>query len=136
MDRKKIVYLDDHELFHKGLEQACLNKLAFPVHHVQFMDAASCIQYVNNSLSLKEPIDLIITDFNHPGLNGYEFAVAIRRLCLEASVHIPILLISMAGLDKEGIAKGMEEHVFDKYLSKSSTVDEVIAGITELCQKA
>lgn len=136
MNRKKIIHLDDHALFHMGLEQSCLNKLSFPVYQLQFTDSANCIQYVNNSISLGEPIDLIITDFNHPGLNGYEFAKAIRKFCRDASVYIPILLLTMACLDKEEISKGMEEHVFDKYLPKSSTSEEVIAGILELFQKA
>jgi response regulator RpfG family c-di-GMP phosphodiesterase len=136
MNRKKIIHLEDHELFGNGLWQSCLNKLDFPVYHLQFTDAASCIQYVNNSLLLEAPIDLIITDFNHPGLTGYEFALAIRRLCLEASVHIPVLLLTMAGPDKEGIAKGLEEQIFDKYLCKSSTSEDLIAAIVELCQKA
>jgi DNA-binding NarL/FixJ family response regulator len=134
MTRKNIIHLDDHELFHKGFKQACLNKPAFPVYHLPFTDSASCMQYVKNSLSLEVRIDLIITDFNHPGLNGYEFSAAIRRLCEEALVYIPILLLTMAGLEKQEISKGLQDHVFDKYLPKNSSSEIVIASIMELCQ--
>lgn len=134
MNRKKIIHLDDHEIFSTGLKQGCLNKLNFPFLYLHFTDSDNCLQYINNSILLGAPIDLLITDFNHPGLHGYEFALEVRRLCQEAFEYIPILLISMAGLDKEGILKGIEEHLFDKYLPKSSSSEEIQCSILELCQ--
>ncbi len=67
-----ILYLDDHLLFARGISNCILKK--FPnaiIKNIQNGDNA--LEYVIDCLENKKSLNLIITDFNHPGLDGIKF---------------------------------------------------------------
>jgi len=70
----------------------------------------------------------IQTDLAHPGLNGYEFAKAIRSFeNASGGPPIPILLLTFHSDNTSPIVKrGLKEKIFDKYLGKDSTSEELI----------
>lgn len=93
--RKKIVYLDDHILY-----QSAVIKLTNPKHdryiYIPFQHPDNALRYIINSIDTNSRIDLIMTDYNHLGLTGCEFAQEIRKY---ETVHsnnppIPIILLS------------------------------------------
>lgn len=94
--RKKIVYLDDHTLY-----QNAVIKLTDPSHdryiYIPFQHPDNALRYIINSIDINSPIDVIITDYNHLGLTGYEFAFEIRKYEATHSNNpsIPIILLSM-----------------------------------------
>ncbi len=112
---KKIIHFDDSLILVNGVKKILLSH--FPeadiktfTHH-QFFTA-----HVFNCLEKGEPIDLIITDFMHPGPNGYELAKAIRDCEQNFNRHTAILLLTMYEPIPE-ILQGLKEKVFDKYIS-------------------
>jgi response regulator RpfG family c-di-GMP phosphodiesterase len=124
MYRNKVIHLDDHILY-SSAAQKLVKKDFYMLYYLCFHDTGKALQYVANTLDDKEPINLIITDFNHPGLNGYGFARQIRHMERYTGVRTPILLLSMA-LDTHAlIQQGLKEKVFDYYLPKSAEAVEI-----------
>lgn len=74
----------------------------------------------------RERPELVITDFMMPGMDGLEFAEAIRER--EDSQRLPILLMSGAQAARGRERPDLFKAVFDKPFS----IDEVIAKIKEL----
>lgn len=74
----------------------------------------------------RERPELVITDFMMPGMDGLEFARAIRAR--EDSKSLPILLMSGAQAMKGREHPELFKAVFDKPFS----IDEVVAKIKEL----
>jgi len=74
----------------------------------------------------RERPELVITDFMMPGMDGLEFAEAIRER--EDSKSLPILLMSGAQA-----ARGRERpDLFKAVFDKPFAIDEVVAKIKEL----
>lgn len=73
---------------------------------------------------------LIITDFMMPGMDGLEFATAVRAL--PSANHLPIILMSGAQAHI-----GMERSdLFDAVLDKPFNIDLVIAQVRRLLPTA
>ena len=96
--RKKIVYLDDHILY-----QSAVIKLTDPGReryiYIPFQHPDNALRYIMNSIDINSPIDVIITDYNHMGLTGYEFALAIRNYEASHSNNSPIPIILLSFVD-------------------------------------
>lgn len=130
--KRNIVHLDDHVLFLKGVE-TCISPNMPNWQLVQFQYPEKALEHISNSLTNNTIIDLIITDFNHmdKGINGYDFAKAVKDIEIKHGKKIPILLLSM--MSNSPIAlKGIEENVFDKCLGKNSNSEVIIEAIKSL----
>ena len=125
--RTKIVHLDDHRLFLNGLS-TCINHKFSHVELISFGDTNEAFYYVINSILKNKKIDLLITDINHPGLNGYEFAKAIRNIeRWHGSQLIPILILTMVPKGVSMIDQGFKDGLFDDHLTKDVDA-EIIAN--------
>jgi len=120
--RNKIVHLDDHKLFTDGVRNVMISN---------FPDVS---YYVISNLFNNIRFDLLITDLAHPGLNGYEFAKAIRSFeSASGGIPMPILLLTFHSDNTTPIIKkGLDEKIFDKYLSKVTTSDELAGYIRSI----
>jgi len=129
-ERRSIVQLDDHQLFCKGLNGCILSKkpkwAITSFHHPD-----PTLAHILQSLELQEQIDLIITDINHPGLNGYEFAKKVRLEEVKYGSRIPILVVSIVA--SYDIAKqGLEERLFDACLPKNASCNSIVQTIEKM----
>lgn len=124
MHRKRVIHLDDHNLFSTGLKNVL--KKEFPnVYYLHFQDVDEALQYIANAIDENELISLLVTDFNHVGINGYEFAKKVRGLELGKLARIPILLLSMTTESNPKVQDGLQEKVFDFYLPKSASPEDI-----------
>ena len=128
---QNIIHLDDHDIFQDGLRK-CLQKQIDISSLKQFRHPIEAIEFIEACLETGNNPSLVITDYNHPGLNGYEFARAIRKLEIDYGVYIPILLFSMVSNNKI-VNQGLEERVFNYALPKSAHTWELIEAIEDLC---
>jgi DNA-binding NarL/FixJ family response regulator len=119
-----IVHLDDHDLFSSGVEM--LLQTHFPqVNYINFKSPEDCLEYIADAYKAGTTISLIVTDFNHPGLNGYEFAEQVRVIEKNQGFRTPILLLSMVPGDHPKAKDGITDGVFDFYLPKSANAEEI-----------
>jgi CheY-like chemotaxis protein len=69
--------------------------------------------------------DVCISDLDMPKMNGFEFARAARAI--PHSCHL--LLIAHSGYDSPACQQAAFEAGFDKYLSKSASIESIIQSI-------
>ena len=125
----KILHLDDHIIFSKGLSNCIYKK--FPnaiIKYIQHGDEA--LEYVSYCLDNNEPLDLIITDINHPGLDGIKFSKAVREKEKDKEHKIPILYITM--VDDKFIIRKIEEIPFAKHLVKTTPCEVINFAINNI----
>ena len=133
MEKKtKIVHLDDHRLYLDGVRKSVHPK--FPdIKFIRFENTDEAFYYVTNCILKNQKIDLLITDFNHPGLNGYEFAKAVRSIeRSHGKGQMPILLLTMAPKETPIISKALEDGIFNDYLDKEADGDTIAKHILKL----
>lgn len=124
-----ILHLDDHLLYSNGVTNCILKKFPNAIFKcIQNGDQA--LEYVSNCIDNNKPIDLIITDFNHPGLNGLEFAYAVRKTEKISTKRIPILFITL--VDNKSLKINIEKIPFSKYLCKIAYCTEINSAIENL----
>ena len=118
----EIMHLDDHDIFIKGVSNCILRK--FPNANTKHIhDGDEALKYVSECLKNNIPLDLIITDMRHPGLNGIDFSKAVREVELEYNRKIPILGIDM--YDDEVIIQKILNVGFIKYLTSVMSCEEI-----------
>ncbi len=123
-----IIHLDDYELFRKGVE----NILApvFPNLHIEaFSDNTTALEYVQHCLVINKRIDCIITDYNHPGNNGLEFAKAVRTIEKDYNCHIPIMMLTMR--DDVLLKQVESEGILDVYFTKDVSSEAISSFISK-----
>jgi DNA-binding response OmpR family regulator len=76
-------------------------------------------------LALKNPIDLIVTDWMMPRLNGIGLCQKLREN--DSTKNIPIILASGVDIVPEGM-----HTLYDAFLPKLATIDELIHLIGQL----
>ncbi len=125
-----IVHLDDHNLFLQGVEM-CLKK-EFPNAVFQrFSTNDAALQFIRECYGANIRIDLIITDYNHPGPNGFVFGQEVRKLQGEMRVKTPILLFTMCN-NSSLLTATANEDVFDGYLLKAASAEELLGFVKEV----
>lgn len=122
----RILYLDDHLLFSNPISKFILERYSESKIHV-VQNGNQALEYVMESIRNNTHLDLIITDFTHPGLNGVEFSISVREQEFNNVSTIPILFITMNG--DESLIKQIEEIPSAKYLPKSSSREEILLAI-------
>src|SRR5204862_2774077 len=119
-DAKRIVVVDDHPLFRKGLEQLIHSDGAFAVCG-EAGDAAEAMDVIR-----KLHPDLAIVDLSLPGANGIEL---IKNIRAEFS-KLPILVLSMH--DESLYAVRALRAGADGYVMKHEAMTNVIQAIREV----
>lgn len=128
-----IVHLDDHRIFRKGVKLCLIKKLPnilieeFPTNDEALNFIADCYKQNKN-------IDLIITDFNHPGPNGLIFGKEVRELEKRFSIKTPIMLLTMCW-EHPTLIDATEKGIFDVYFPKSVEPDDIINFIKNKTEK-
>lgn len=123
--KKRIIHLDDHRIITDFVKN-CLESEIKELTVIAYRDSDSALSAIENDFENNQTIDMIITDFSHPGLCGYDFAKAVRGIEIKHDKRTTILLFTLHGLGNTFIGKGLEEGIFDKYLSLSVGSDELI----------
>ncbi|MEN9571943.1 MAG: hypothetical protein RL172_3174 [Bacteroidota bacterium] len=119
-----IIHLDDQQLFQQGLKLV-LQKAFDNVLLYQFKTNAEALVFLNQCLATNIKIDLIITDFNHPGPNGLYFAKAVKELTKQHKIIIPIMLLTMSWQHPQ-LVKATQQGIFDWYVPKSATEQDIV----------
>ncbi len=115
---KKIVIVDDHQLFLDGI---CA---LFSKHKdIKVLLATTSIQEALRVIEAESP-HLIITDISMPEMNGIEFIAILKK----KHPQIKIMVLSM-------FANIQSYKAIDAYLLKETSEDELITAITEVVEK-
>ncbi|PZO14996.1 MAG: hypothetical protein DCF26_14195 [Burkholderiales bacterium] len=117
-----ILYVDDDEMI-AFLMQRLLQREGYRV--TVFTDAPQALAAVDDHA---EPFDLVITDYNMPGMTGLDFARAVKRLRPDTPVAITSGYISEELLE-QAPAAGVSELIY-----KPNTVEELFAAVDRLAQ--
>lgn len=114
---KKILIVDDSQ-FVRDYHSYILQEASFDV--VTAIDGAEGLEKL-----FLNPCDLILTDINMTGMDGYEF---IRRVRAEREFEdVPIIIVSTEGEDKDRI-KGFQLGA-NLYLTKPCSPAQMIENI-------
>ena len=133
---KYILHLDDHITFLNGF-QTGVTDLCEDYRIIQFRHPDEALAYIETSFLINNTVDIIITDYNHPGLDGYEFARAVKVLEIkyERSYKLPVLMVSMISSDfhpgEETIPEFVARNYRDEAENKHFTIEPVLRGIEE-----
>ena len=130
----RILHLDDHRLFLDGMRMAILSR--YPNTTIEeFSSNDKALNRLKALLVNKERPDLIITDFNHLGDNGLEFAKDAKLVCEKHGIDIPIIMVTMR-LEKDTIPDGLIGSPLDGFLTKASSAEDILELIQTLIPPA
>lgn len=130
----RILHLDDHRLFLDGMRNAILSHYPNAIIE-EFPSNDSALNRLNALMAGNERPDLIITDFNHLGGNGLEFAQDAKLLCEEHGTKIPIIMVTMRQ-EKDTIPDGLAGSPLDGFLTKASSAEDILDFIQTLIPPA
>ena len=118
----KLLLIDDHALFLKGLELMLQTQKELSVVGV-CNNGQEAIDFLN-----KEEVDLVLLDINMPVLNGYETSIIIK----EKYPEVKIIALSMF-IEHNNIHKMLHAGV-QGYLYKNADLDCLITAIETVMQ--
>jgi len=120
-----IVHLDDHALYGAGVEKE-MKKFYPNCKWFYFTYPKDALHFIEELLKEEETINVIITDIQHIGLDGYEFAKEVR-LMEEGyhRLHATIIALTMQSEDHLLVQQGIMEKAFTKYLPKTSEGEKI-----------
>ncbi|MDF1883534.1 diguanylate cyclase [Sulfurimonas sp. SAG-AH-194-C21] len=119
--RKTILTVDDSKLV---LTQMAILLSSQNIHYVQCSDGAEAWEYLQNTNSKK--IDLVITDYEMPNMNGYELVKNIRTTF--SFEELPVLVVS-GSEDTYMISRFLKVGAND-YITKPFINEEFMGRIT------
>lgn len=128
-----VVYLDDHKIFRRGVKIELLKKLP-NLEMTEFIENESALLFINECFQKRKRIDLIITDYNHPGDNGFVFAKKIRELERTFFVRTPIIMLTMR-MGDEIMEKAVTEAIFDSYFTKNIAPNKLVELVKTITAK-
>ncbi len=135
------MYLDDHQLFRQGFRKACdPHGDRFIFHEFSYPDDA--LAFLETSYQVGSRVDLIISDINHPGMNGALFAAAAQELAIRYGVQVPLMIVSMVvwqlltpqmiyQFREEGLIEGIEKE-FQPMIEKL-LLEPMLTGAIQVC---
>ncbi|MEA5565960.1 response regulator [Anabaena sp. UHCC 0399] len=97
---------------------------------IQVLTALSAISALE--MIKQFPVDLLISDINMPGEDGYWLIQKVRMLTPPQKREIPA--IAFTGNAKDKVDQKARESGFQTYLQKPSTVDKLVTEIAKLLQ--
>ena len=126
----RILHLDDHRLFLDGMRVAILSR--YPKATIEALSSnEEALTRLRVLLVGNERPDFIVTDFNHLGGNGLEFATEAKLLCEKLGAKIPIIMVTMRQ-ERDTIPDGLESSPLDGFLAKASSTDDILYVIENL----
>jgi response regulator RpfG family c-di-GMP phosphodiesterase len=126
-----ILHLDDHWIFKKAIKGLLTNSIN-DVAYLSYELPIVALKDIQAGLESGNPVDLVITDFNHFGISGYQFACEIRKIEQHFDFRIPILLLTMMQPHTPDIKAGIVEKVFDAYFTKAVESDVFLKAVRKL----
>lgn len=112
MSGKRILIVDDHKTFLILLTHA-LKKLGVGYQIVSASDGFTALAHLK-----QQSFDLMVTDYNMPGMNGLDLAEAARQMV----PNIQIILMSVQDLVEVKAEAQHRQVTLDGYLSKPFTL--------------
>lgn len=122
MNDWQILIVDDHKTFLLLLTHA-LKKLGVGCQVVSASDGFTALAQLK-----QQSFDLMVTDYNMPGMNGLDLALAARQM----APNMQIILMSVQDLVEVKAEAQHRQVILDGYLSKPFTLgqlQEVISPI-------
>ena len=80
-----IIFVDDSET---ALASTRMVVSSMPVEYHQYLGGQEAVNAINGGIVP----DLVITDLNMPGMNGFEFLEALRKI--ESTKRVPVLMLT------------------------------------------
>ena len=118
------------DFFLDGTRTAILSQ--YPNANIdEFPSNDKALNRLNALLTNNERLDLIITDFNHLGSNGLEFAQDAKLVYEKYGAKIPIIMVTMRQKG-DVITNGLKGSPLDGFLSKASSADDILELIRTL----
>lgn len=114
---KKILVVDDDSMI-RNMTSRLLNLLGYTVS--VFEDSVEALSHF-----MKGSIEVVLTDLEMPGLNGWEFAQNIK----EYTPGVPVIL--MTGTDMENLGSGLRKGNVDFLLTKPFRMKELDRIVSE-----
>lgn len=108
--------------------------LGIPVEVQMSFDPLDALAKAKEQLSKKEPYDVVVTDHDMPGMNGFELATRMRKMSLEGSGkgESPRFILNTA--NEEAAATLRENSIFEAVFQKKpkevaeKVIELVVAG--------
>ncbi len=122
MTRKKILAVDDSSIVRKII------KNAVEVLNYDLLEASDGMDALDVLEKSYEEIRLILLDWNMPGMNGFDFLLAVKGNRFFKS--IPVMMITTEG-EKGNIIKAVQAGV-NNYLLKPFKTEELTKKIIEI----
>jgi DNA-binding NarL/FixJ family response regulator len=117
---KKILIVDDHQMFIDGLKSILLKQKEFSVY-AEALDAESAIEIIRNS----HP-DIVITDISMPGMSGID----LTRMIKSEFPEIKVIVVSMHN-DSNVISDILMAEA-EGYILKNTGKNELIEALTKV----
>ena len=120
MDKRKIILVDDHNMFVDGLSSILSQETDIEIV-LTSSSAKQVLKYL--SINTKEQVDLVITDINMPEMDGIELNAHIKK----DFPSVKTLVISMLHDAKK--IKTLTEAEVNGYVSKNTAKQELLTAI-------
>ena len=95
---------------------------------VEAAGGKEALTILKDSVSSKEPFDLILTDFQMPEMSGFDLAREIKTV--EALKEVPIIVLTSTGMKGDG--KSCREIGINGYLTKPIRLDDLRMAIVSI----
>lgn len=118
--KMKIVIIDDHQLLLDGLKSLLDHNEKYDVVRI-FNSAEEAIKFLSN-----EKVDLVITDYQMPGMDGLAFVHYIKK-CQQ---NLKIIVVSQH--DEKHLVKEILKAGVEGYILKKDTHHELINAIEKV----
>lgn len=117
----KLLSVDDSNLVRKIMRGAA------EVLDYELLEAADGIEALQLLQNEKGHVDLILLDWNMPGMNGYDFLLTVKAD--ERYSHIPVMMVTTE-TEKANIIQAIQAGAVH-YMTKPFTIEELVKKILE-----
>lgn len=125
MDKKKIILVDDHNMFVDGLSSILSQETDIEIV-LTSSSAKQVLKYL--SINTEEQVDLVITDINMPEMDGIELNAHIKK----DFPSVKTLVISMLHDAKK--IKTLTEAEVNGYVPKNTAKQELLTAIRTILE--
>jgi CheY-like chemotaxis protein len=119
---KKILVVDDEKEIRDLIRERLAQEKGYSV--ITAADGEEALNICKTS-----PLDLILLDIAMPGIDGYLTCEKLRQD--KNTAGVPILFLTGKDLEPQGIIEHCKELDVSGYISKTSTLSELLAKIKE-----
>jgi two-component system, response regulator FlrC len=115
-----ILVVDDEAIQVESLRRGLVTK---GFHVVEALNAEEALRHLNTK---EERIDLVLTDYAMPGMNGIDLLKTIRQ----SHVFLPVIVMTAYGEKKEIVESFCDPH--NGFLLKPFTLDNLVQEIEKV----